>query len=93
MFGKKKEKSELTKAMETRITNLVITSGDADEDAKAIKNLKDLSEIQERVEGSKINPNTVVTVVGSAVTVFGILFYERLHVLTSKALSFVIRPR
>lgn len=93
MFGlfEKKEKSELEKAIDTRIANLSMTSGDPDEDEKAVKNLKELTDVKVELEGAKhtVNPNTVITAGGSILGILCIIFHERLNVITTKALNFV----
>lgn len=88
---KKKEKSELEKAIDVRIANLSMTSGDPDEDEKAVKNLKELTDVKVELEGPthSINPNTIIQAGGSIVGILCIIFHERLNVITTKALGFV----
>ena len=91
MFWKEKEKTKLDKAIEDRVDLLDSVIADPDEDRKIIDNLKDLADIKVQVEGTKhtINPNTIIGAVGSLAGVILILNYERLGVVTSKALNFI----
>ena len=87
----KKEESEIVKAMQERIEKLKDTAYDVDEDRKAIENLKDLAEIKDKLEGPqmKVNPNTVISVVGSLVGVGLIIVNEKFLVLNTKAWPFI----
>ncbi len=91
MFFKKKEQTELDKAIEERVKILDSTVVDPEEDKKAIDNLKELADVKVQVEGQKhnINPNTIISALGSLVGIGLILNYEKLNVLTSKAITFV----
>lgn len=90
-FKKQKEKTELDKNIEDRTSKLEETADDKDADAVAIKNLKDLVDIKEKLEGPKYrwNPNSILGAVASIGGIAMILVFEKSDVLSSKALSFV----
>lgn len=56
-------------------------------------NLETLCRAQERVKKSKVNPDTLVTAASSLLGIAMILGYEHGHVITSKALAFVLKGR
>lgn len=93
-FKRKKEKSELDKAIEERIDNLDANSNPED-DEKQIENVKELVRIKTELEGHKerISPNTILTGVFSLVSVGAIMVYENRHVFTSAAKSFIPKLR
>ena len=88
---KKKEKTELQKQIDERISKLNNTKDDAEKDKEAIDNLEKLTKVQQEIEPrfAKINPNVIisglVTLVGIGVT----LKHEKLEVITSKAWSLI----
>lgn len=41
----------------------------------------------------KINPNTVLVLIGGTIQMLTVLDYERLHVITGKAWNFIAKPR
>lgn len=91
MFGKKKEKSYIDQAIENRMSSITMPASTAEDDADDIKNLKDLVEIKEKLEGpkSKLNANTIFSGVVSIATIGIIVGYERLNVIATKAIGFV----
>lgn len=88
---KKPEETGIRKAIQDRIKLLDNTICDPDEDRIAIENLKDLAEIEEKVEGPqmKVNPNTIISVVGSLVGVGMIIFNEKYLVMNTKSWPFI----
>ncbi|WP_300899424.1 hypothetical protein [Turicimonas muris] len=97
MFGKlrKKEKTELDKAIEVRISNLSITSGSPEDDEKSVENLKKLTEVKAELEKPKnpINPNTFIAGGFTLVTALVMLYYEKSDVITSKVMSILPKPK
>lgn len=90
-FKKNTEKSELEKAIDERIAHLNETIEDSEKDQTAIDNLKQLVDAKTELEGEKhsINPNVIISAVGSLAGIVLIIKHENLNVITSKALSFV----
>lgn len=86
---KKKEKSELEEAIDKRIKNLEDTEDDVEKDEKAVENLKKLIDARSDYESSKINPNTIISVFGSLLSIGLVLKHEKLEVITSKAWTLI----
>ena len=57
------------------------------------KRLTELYKMKEIDKKAGLNPNTVVTVGGSFLSILGILIFEKTDFLATKALGFVIRGR
>lgn len=57
--------------------------------------LETLTEARAKLESekSKIDVNTVVTVLGSLAGTYMILHYEELNCLTSKAINYIMKPK
>lgn len=58
-----------------------------------MKTITELYKLQEKNTPKRVSPDTVAIVVGNLAGIVLILGYERAHVVTSKALSFVIKAR
>ena len=57
------------------------------------KELERLYKMREVEKRNELNPNTILTVGGSVVSILGILIFEKTDILRTKALQFVIRGR
>lgn len=92
MFGNNREKNALAKAIDERIEQLSIV--DEDDSAK-VDDLKKLVEVKEKLEGPRfwIDPNTIITALASIGGILLMLNYEKLDVITSRALNFIPKPR
>lgn len=100
MFSLKSKEHEPT-TLEVAITRLISQMGDHDGETEEyttmVDNLKTLMEarqIESEVESrDDINVETIATVAANLVGILMILHYERANIVTSKALSFVIKPK
>lgn len=75
---------------------LTQTSGisiDTEEYANKVETLSKLYKLKETDSKSRISPDTVAIVAGNLAGIVLILGYERAHVVTSKALGFVLKSR
>lgn len=87
--------------LETAITRLISQmqshDGETDEYSAMAGNLKTLMEarqIESAVDDrNEISVETIATVAANLVGILMILHYERANIVTSKALSFVIKPK
>lgn len=67
-------------------------NGDVDEAAKRVELVSKLQKLKESEKLSMLpSPDTMLLVAGNLVGILAILNYERANVITSKALSFVMR--
>lgn len=93
-FKKKKEKSDLESAIESRTSELVMPSETVQEDTEKIKNLSELVEIESKLTSLKrrFNPNQVLLVVSSLVGTALIIWHERDYPVP-KAIQHLPKPK
>lgn len=58
-----------------------------------LDHVKELYKLKEQTTPKRVSPDTMATVLGNLAGIVLILNYEQAHVVTSKALSFVLKPR
>lgn len=94
---KKDRRTALEKEMDRLSTLLRDTDPDSPEYTLLIDELTQLSEIQAKQkpvkEVKRIDPNTVLVVLGGLAEIVLIMSYENLHVLSTKAFGRILRPR
>jgi hypothetical protein len=66
---------------------------DTDEYPKMVEQLGKLYKLKESDSPKRLSPDVALTVAGNIAGILLILQYERAHVITSKALSFVLKLR
>ena len=100
IFTKKKEnKTNLEKEIDALIKNLsTISTIDSEDYEETLSKIERLATLKEKLEKAKVNEDkvskdTLVVVAGNLLGIGLILGHERLNIITSKALSFVIRGR
>lgn len=81
---------EVIDAVQDRLLTMDPTS---DEFSATVKQLSKLHKIRTQKKGGRVNPDAVLAVAGNLAGIVLILGYERAHVVTSKALGFVLKSR
>lgn len=66
---------------------------DSEEYAKAVKALETLYKIKRDESPTRVDANTKAIIAGNLAGIALILNYERLHVVSSKALGFIIKSK
>lgn len=85
---------ELDKVIDLALLELQDHSAMSDEYAHIIKQIEKLYALKAPKKDQKaVDPNTLLTVMGNLAGIGLILNYERLHVVTSKALGFVLKSK
>lgn len=94
-FWEKSEESKIDNVINDQLDQLECSARCSEEEEKAIENLERLASVKVQVEGQKqkINPNTILSAVVTVGTALLMLNYEKLNVITSKALNFLPKPR
>lgn len=90
---KKREPSDLDEAMHEVYSEMKGFTADSDEYCKMTDQLIKLHSMQTLDKSRRISPDTAATIGANLLGIALVLHYERLHVVTSKALNFVIRLR
>lgn len=91
---KKDKRTELEKEIARMEITLAATDPTSENYAKIADGLEKLYRIHENLnKGIGVDPNTLLVVAGNLMGILLILKYEKLDVITSKALGFVLKGR
>lgn len=94
MFQKEPdEESGLKKAIDTVFSEMASVSCDSDDYAKMVKQLSKLYSLKEIDKPARVSPDTIALVIGNIIGILLIVGHERTHVVTSKAMQFVLKLR
>jgi hypothetical protein len=89
MFARKKyDNPALDEAIENSVRWL---DPNSDDYLKSVDVVERLYKLKEQETPKRMSPDTTAIVVGNLVGIFLILHYEQLHVVSSKALGFVLK--
>jgi hypothetical protein len=66
---------------------------DTDEYTRKVDQITKLYKLKEQEAPKRVSPDTLALVAGNLAGIMLMLHYERVHVITSKALGFVLKPR
>jgi hypothetical protein len=83
----------LEKAIDNLYAELNGFTADAEEYAKITDQLKKLYELKTLNKPERVSKDTLAVVLGNIFGIVMIVGHERAHVVTSKALSFVLKTR
>lgn len=89
----KNEDSKLEKAIAELHHEMNSVTGDSEEYAKMVDQLTKLYSIREQSAPKKVSPDTLLLVGGNLAGIAMIVGHERAGIVTSKALSFVMKLR
>ena len=92
----KKSKTELPgleKAIDELLHEMHSVNGDSEEYAKMVKQLGALYTIRDQNGPKRVSPDTIAIVAGNLAGIALIVGHERAGIVTSKALSFVMKLR
>ena len=95
-FKKEKEPNYLDEEIKRVIEVMSECDPGSDKYVQMSENLKRLTEAKanyETEDKAKLNPNTILTAASNLLGIGLILNYEKLNIITSKALSFIIKPK
>lgn len=90
---KPKYQRDLESELESAVLRLKANLLGSDEYAKELAHVERLYEMMDNKSTSRISPDTRATVAANLLGILLILKHEHVNVITSKALSFVIRTR
>jgi hypothetical protein len=91
IFEQSGEDSELQSAITEAFREIANMTVDSDEYAKSVDQLVKLYSLKETPK--RISPDTLAMVAGNLLGIVIIVGYERKHVVTSKALNFILKLR
>lgn len=87
------EDSALVEAIDELFDEMSNYSGDSDEYAKRVDQLSKLYSLKEIDSKKRVSPDTLAIVIGNILGITIIVGYERMNIVTSKALNFVLKLR
>ena len=93
MFLEPKPKTELEKAIDEAIASMRVLPPTSDEYATIMERVTKLQKLKEIESPKRISPDTALTVGANLLGIVLIIRHEQLNVVTSKALSFVMRTK
>ena len=89
----KKEKTMLEKEIEAILLDMKDMDLNSDEYEVALNHLSQLYEIKMKEKKWNVSPDTMAVVVANLLGIILILKHEEMNIITSKALSFVMKGR
>lgn len=92
-FSIPKKEDNLQEVIDSVIQEMQTVNSDSDEFAKMNEQLERLYEIRNKSRKSKVNPDTLASIIGNLLGIMTIVHFEKLNVITSKALPFVLKPK
>lgn len=90
---KKDKRTNLEKEIDRVLSEASYLKPDSKEYAEIVENVEKLYKAKSYEKSSSVSPDTIATVVGSLLGIGLIIWNEQAHVITSKALGFVIKGR
>ena len=75
------------------LKQLIDTPLGTEEYTDKVAHVKELYALKKSNASERVSPDTMWTVIGNLTGILLILNYERAHVVTSKAIGFVLKPR
>lgn len=92
-FKKQKELSKLDVAIADVLSDMRGFTSDADEYSTMVEQLVKLHALKEAETPKKLDKDTILIVAGNLVGIAMILSFEKTHVITTKAIQFMLKPR
>lgn len=93
MFSRTKEKTPLDREIERVTRNLLLHEIGSEEYVKTLDCLTKLHKLKTEEEPSSVSKDTLANIGANLLGIFMIIKHESVNVITSKAMSFVIRAR
>lgn len=93
MFSKKKSESQIQETIDRLLEALAAHQPSSESYSKTADQLVKLYPLLEQDAPKRINPDTLALVLGNLAGIAMIVGHERAHVVTSKALGFVLKLR
>lgn len=92
LYNKPSDESQgLQRTIDDLIAQMSLHSGDSDEFSKMADQLTKLYSLKEVDSKRRVSPDTLAVVAGNIVGIILIVGHERMNVVTSKALNFVMK--
>lgn len=93
MFGEKKPETQLDAAINRCYVAMETLEETHEEYGKILEHLVKLHKMKEEEKPSRVSPDTMLTVGANLVGILLIIRHEHVNVITSRAMSTLIRPK
>jgi hypothetical protein len=93
MFPRKPQETGLDEAITEILSEMKGFTSDSEDYATMVNHLVTLHKLKETNSSKRVSADTMAIVAGNLLGILAILSYERVHVVTSKALSFAGKLR
>ena len=93
MFSRLKPPSGVDKAIDSILLRMENEDHDSEEFLKLTALMTKLAQLKAQNAPARVSPDTVLLVLGNLAGIVLILHYEKVNVVASKALGFVMRAR
>ncbi len=93
LFGKKKDETSLDPVIVKLLAELREHGSETAEFAVNLDYLERVHNLQHKTVRSRLTPDAVALVLGNLLGIVIIVAYEQKHVITSKGLGFVVKPK
>lgn len=89
----KKDTSDLDAAITVVMVRMALLDPNTEEYQTMLTNLERLYNLRAEARKTRINPDTLLVVAGNLLGILVVVSYEHSHVVASKALSFIMKPK
>lgn len=95
MFGpfEKIDMTELKQPIDRVLRDMESYGPDSPEYPNLLTSLERLVQLRRGNAGNRVSPDTMATVMGNLLGILVIVAYEQKHVMSSKGLGFILKPK
>lgn len=90
---KKDKRSNFEKEIDSVLEDLKTLDVTSEAYQQAVRNLETLCKAKSYEKDNKLDKNTILGVFGNLAGILAVLEYERINVITTKALGFIMKPK
>ena len=90
---KKDKRSNFDKEIDSILQDLKTLDVTSEEYQQAVKNLETLCKAKSYEKDKSLDKNALLGVIGNLAGILAVLEFEKINVITTKALGFIIKPR
>lgn len=89
----KAKPTTLDVAIDDAVAQLNGISIETEEYALKMERVKELYALKEKTSPKRVDPNTIAVIAGNLATTLLVLNYERAHVITTKAIGYLLKTK
>jgi hypothetical protein len=93
LIKRKNEDQGLQNVIDQHLASMINADTGSTEYQRQVDQLTKLYSLKEKPSDKRVSPDTLVTVAGNLAGILMIVGHEKAHVVTSKALGFILKAR